>query len=102
METSEDYLHGVEVEDDVLLRKLLVVPDHVQQQLVLAHAPQDLLVDPQRGLVGTVFLPFLLDEALDPASQQMQDVLGVGAMHDQLLGRKSAPHALFELVHEIY
>lgn len=102
MKASEDYLHGIEVKDDVLLGKLLVVTDDIQKQLIFTHASQDLLINTERRLVGSVLLPFLLDEALDPASQQVEDVLRVGSMDNQLLGCEPAPHSLFKLVYEIY
>lgn len=69
MEASEDNFHCVEVEDDVLLGKLLVVPDHIQQHLVFAHASQNFLIDSKGGLVGTVLFPLFFDQALDSASK---------------------------------
>lgn len=69
METSEDDFHCIQVEDDVLLGKLLVVPNHIQKHLVFAHASQNFLIDPKGGLIWTVLFPLSFDEALDSASK---------------------------------
>jgi hypothetical protein len=93
-ESGEDYLHGIEIVDDVLLSKFLIVTDDFHQSSVIVEASDQFLVKLAGQSIDCLFL--LLQQALHAPNQQQSHVLRGRPHHRYLFCCQSAPHSLLE------